>query len=218
MAGFFWPYTRAGLAKAGLRVQSSLFLLELMDNPTRSERSRNAAIQAALAILSRDGPGELTFEALSRESGISKGGLLHQFGSKNGILKALLAHQVENFERFTQQYLAASDPATPELTLMSQIATAREAVNQHHSVALAVIAAMVEDPELLASTRKVDSKKIEAIKAEAADPDLALLRWAASRGLIFTELLGLSPLSKKDRDRLFDYLLDAKRWGGGKPR
>jgi AcrR family transcriptional regulator len=189
-----------------------------MDNPTRSERSRNAAIQAALTILSRDGPGELTFEALSRESGISKGGLLHQFGSKNGILKALLAHQVENFERFTQQYLAASDPATPELTLMSQIATAREAVNQHHSVALAVIAAMVEDPELLASTRKVDSKKIEAIKAEAADPDLALLRWAASRGLIFTELLGLSPLSKKDRDRLFDYLLDAKRWGGGKPR
>ncbi len=197
---------------------SPLFLLELMDNPTRSERSRNAAIQAALTILSRDGPGELTFEALSRESGISKGGLLHQFGSKNGILKALLAHQVENFERFTQQYLAASDPATPELTLMSQIATAREAVNQHHSVALAVIAAMVEDPELLASTRKVDSKKIEAIKAEAADPDLALLRWAASRGLIFTELLGLSPLSKKDRDRLFDYLLDAKRWGGGKPR
>jgi AcrR family transcriptional regulator len=199
-------------------VYSSHFLLELMDNPTRSERSRNAAIQAALTILSRDGPGELTFEALSRESGISKGGLLHQFGSKNGILKALLAHQVENFERFTQQYLAASDPATPELTLMSQIATAREAVNQHHSVALAVIAAMVEDPELLASTRKADSKNIEAIKAEAADPDLALLRWAASRGLIFTELLGLSPLSKKDRDRLFDYLLDEKRWGGGKPK
>ena len=197
---------------------SSHFLLELMDNPTRSERSRNAAIQAALTILSRDGPGELTFEALSRESGISKGGLLHQFGSKNGILKALLAHQVENFERFTQQYLAASDPATPELTLMSQIATAREAVNQHHSVALAVIAAMVEDPELLASTRKADSKNIEAIEAEAADPDLALLRWAASRGLIFTELLGLSPLSKKDRDRLFDYLLDEKRWGGGKPK
>jgi hypothetical protein len=91
-------------------------------------------------------------------------------------------------------------------------------VNQHHSVALAVIAAMVEDPELLASTRKADSKNIEAIKAEAADPDLALLRWAASRGLIFTELLGLSPLSKKDRDRLFDYLLDEKRWGGGKPK
>ena len=207
---------RPVLRDRGLRVQSLLSLLELMDNPTRSERSRNAAIQAALAILARDGPGELTFEALSRESGISKGGLLHQFGSKNGILKALLAHQVEHFEQFSQQYLAASDPATPELTLLSQIATAREAVNQHHSVALAVIAAMVEDPELLASTRKLDNKKIDAIKAEAADPDLALLRWAAARGLIFTELLGLSPLSKKDRDRLFDCLLDAKRWGAGK--
>jgi AcrR family transcriptional regulator len=196
-----------------LRAQSQLSLLEPMDNPTRSERSRNAAIQAALAILARDGPGELTFDALSRESGISKGGLLHQFGNKIGILKALLAHQVEYFENFSQTYLAGADPSMQERTLMSTIATAREAINQSHSVALAVIAALVEDPELLASTRKLDAKKIESIKAEAADSDQALVRWAAARGLIFTELLGLSPLSKKERNRLFDYLLDEERWG-----
>ena len=56
-----------------------------MDNATRSERSRNTALKAALTILSRDGLNALTFDALARESGISKGGLLHQFGTKDGI-------------------------------------------------------------------------------------------------------------------------------------
>ncbi|WP_118182488.1 TetR/AcrR family transcriptional regulator [Paraburkholderia phosphatilytica] len=187
-----------------------------MDNPTRSERSRQAAIQAAFAILSRDGPGELTFETLSRESGISKGGLLHHFGNKHGILKALLAHQVEYFEQFSQAWLAKADPEMPERTLMSQLAIAREAINQPHSVALAIIAAMVEDPELLASTRKLDVKRVEALKEEADDVDLALVRWAAARGLIFIELLGLSPLPKKERDRVFDCLLDQSRWSAPK--
>jgi len=50
-----------------------------MDNATRSERSRTAAIQAALTIIARDGPGKLTFDAIARESGMSKGGLMHQF-------------------------------------------------------------------------------------------------------------------------------------------
>ena len=61
-----------------------------MDNPTRSERTRTAAIQAALAILERDGPGKLTFDAISRESGISKGGLMHQFRTKGDVLNALM--------------------------------------------------------------------------------------------------------------------------------
>jgi AcrR family transcriptional regulator len=186
--------------------------LELMDNPTRSERSRQAAIQAAFAILSRDGPGELTFETLSRESGISKGGLLHHFGNKHGILKALLECQIEYYEQFSQAYLAKTDPDIPQRVLMSQIAVAREAISQPHSVALAVVAALVEDPELLANTRKLDHKRLEAVKEETEDTDMALVRWAAARGLIFTELLGLSPLTKKERDRVFDCLLDQSRW------
>lgn len=183
-----------------------------MDNPTRSERSRSTAIQAALAILTRDGPGGLTFDALARESGISKGGLLHQFRTKSGILKALLAHQIEYFEGVSQRYLATVPTPKAEPTLSSQLAIAQEAINQPNSVALAVIAALVEDPELLASIREADARKIESIKAEAADPDLALLRWAAARGLLFTALLGLCPLTAKDRDRLFDRLLDDERW------
>jgi AcrR family transcriptional regulator len=186
-----------------------------MDNPSRSERSRNAAIQAALAIIARDGPGKLTFEALSRESGISKGGLMHQFRSKDEILKALLAHQTEYFEKFSRDYQATLGEGQAEATLLTHIATSREAASQSNSVALAIFAALVENPELLAGSREGAAQSIERIKAEAADPDLAVLRWQAAQGLVLSTLLGMSPLSGVERERLFDRLLDESRWTPG---
>lgn len=43
-----------------------------MDNASRSERSRNVALDAALVIIARDGPGRLTLDAIARESGLPK--------------------------------------------------------------------------------------------------------------------------------------------------
>src|SRR6266436_1598840 len=77
-----------------------------MDNVTRSERSRKAALQAALTIIARDGPGRLTLDAIARESGLSKGGLMHQFRTKEGVLKALLERQMAHFEEFSTRYRA----------------------------------------------------------------------------------------------------------------
>lgn len=183
-----------------------------MDNPSRSERSRNAAIKAALVILTKDGPAGLTFDALSRESGISKGGLLHQFGSKAAILKALLAHQQEYFEAFGKRFLAASGDTLAEPTLSTQIAVLRESINQPNSVARAILAALVEDPDLLSDISRKDQANTRKIRSEAKDPDIALLRLVAAHGLAYTTLLGLSPLSERQRERLFKLLLDDSRW------
>jgi len=193
-------------------VNTYLLLREFMDNPTRSERSRAAAIQAALTIISRDGPGQLTFDAISRESGISKGGLMHQFQTKGNVLKALLEYRTEYFESFSRDYLAKIDPEEPNPTLLTQIATTRESMTQQNPVGHAILAALVEDPALMTAVREADAKRIKRIKAEAADPELALLRLEAARGLALSALLGLCPLSDKERARLFDRLLDERQW------
>ncbi|AKZ25699.1 MULTISPECIES: TetR/AcrR family transcriptional regulator [Ralstonia solanacearum species complex] len=184
----------------------------MVDNTTRSERSRKAAIQAALAILSRDGPGQLTFDAIARESGISKGGLMHQFPNKGAVLKALLEHQIEHFDKFTRGYLAAIGEDRPQAHLAAQIATLRESITTPHSVAFAILAALIEDPELLALNRQMEADAIERIRAEATDPDLSLLRMEAAKGLALSALFGLSALSVQERDRLFERLLDDHQW------
>ena len=183
-----------------------------MDNPSRSERSRNAVLQAAIKVISRDGPGRLTLDAIARESGLSKGGVMHQFRTKEAVLKALLEQQVVYFEEFSSRYMekARATSVQPELT--TDIATVREATIKPNSAALGLLAAMVEDPNLMNGPREVDVIRIKAIKAEAKDPELALLRWAAARGLMLSSMFGLSPLSEADRNRLFERLLDDKQW------
>jgi AcrR family transcriptional regulator len=193
-----------------------------MDNATRSERSRNVALDAALVIIARDGPGRLTLDSIARESGLSKGGVMHQFRTKEGVLKALLERQMAHFGEFSTRYRAKAGAASANPELATDIATVREATNTQNSAALALLAAMVESPDLMAVTRESDLKNIAAIKAEAADPELAMLRWAAARGLMLGALFGMSPIGKPERDRLFARLLDDSQWGAreksGKPR
>ena len=183
-----------------------------MDNASRSERSRNAALDAAMLIIARDGPGRLTLDAIARESGLSKGGVMHQFRTKEGVLKALLERQMAHFAEFSAAYRAKAGVKSANPELATEIATVREAANTPNSAALALLAAMVESPDLMALPRDSDLKTIAAIKAEAADPELAMLRWAAARGLMLGALFGMSPLGKPEREGLFACLLDDSRW------
>jgi AcrR family transcriptional regulator len=183
-----------------------------MDNATRSERSRAALLDAAIAIIARDGPGRLTLDAIARESGISKGGLMHQFRSKEAVLKALLQRQIEHFAEFTRAYVAGPGAAAPQPVLAAQIATLREAVATPRSLFFAVLGAAAEEPGLLSVTRETDVRTVEAIRAEASDPELATLRWFAAWGLALTALLGLSPLNDGQRELLFERLLDHRQW------
>jgi len=181
-----------------------------MDNATRSELSRNAVLEAALAIIAVEGPGRLTLDAIARESGISKGGLMHQFRTKEAVLRALIERQAEYFEDFSRSHMAGSDAAQPQLA--AQIAALREVITTPRSIVFAVLGAAALEPSLMSVTRDVDAKRIVAIKAEAPDPELAVLRWVAAWGLALTTMLGLSPLSEDERKRLFDRLLDDRQW------
>ncbi|WP_018266007.1 TetR/AcrR family transcriptional regulator [Methylosinus sp. LW4] len=183
-----------------------------MDNASRSQRTRKAVIQAALAIIAREGPGRLTLDAIARESGVSKGGLMHQFRTKEAVLKALLEHQIDYFADFSRAYMAEHGAGQASPHLAAQIATLRQTLVEPQPVAFAIFGALGQDPSLLSIARESDAESLEAIKAEAKDQDLALLRWAAARGLAMSALLGLCPLGEEERDRLFDRLLDEASW------
>lgn len=183
-----------------------------MDNASRSERSRNAALQAALKIIARDGPSRLTLEAIAREAGMSKGAVTHHFHLKESVIKALLDQQADYLDEFAHRYVAKHGAKTSQPALAAQIATNKEAIRASYPVAFAVLGALVMDPSLLSVALERDVKGVEALKAEAADPQLALLRWVAARGLAWLSLLGLCPFSNKERDALFDRLLDDAQW------
>lgn len=182
-----------------------------MDNPSRSERTRIAVISAALAIIAREGAGHLTLDAIAKESGISKGGLLHQFPNKRAVLAALLEHQTAFFTSFLAQFLDAHGADFIQPRLAAEIATTREIIKTPNSLAFAVLAAAAQDPSFMAVIRHGEIETIAAIRAEAAAPDIAVQHWFTARGVAFSMLLGLCPLSPDEREGVFQRLLDTIR-------
>ena len=64
--------------------------------------ARERALDAAIAIVTRDGAGSLTIDAVAKEAGVSKGGVLHHFSTKDALV-------LEVVQRLTNLWEAAVD-------------------------------------------------------------------------------------------------------------
>jgi AcrR family transcriptional regulator len=68
-----------------------------MSKRSQAEEARTRLIEAALKILRTDGMTGLTLDAVAQAAGISKGGLLHHFHTKNQLIEAILRHLFAQF-------------------------------------------------------------------------------------------------------------------------
>lgn len=195
-----------GATFTGLRLETELA------SQARSEQTRSAIIEAALAVIGRDGASRLTFEAVARECGISKGAVTHHFRSKDEILRGVLQYRNRAFDEFRREYATSQQPGEGQKRLSLEIATIRHMVDQSGSPARAVLSILVDDPSPMEFVRNKMANYVQEIRGDATDPDLALLRWEAAWGLALYEVFGMSPLSDKERERLFDRLLDDRQW------
>jgi AcrR family transcriptional regulator len=65
-----------------------------MPRPSR----RDALLDAALAVIRRDGARNPTLDTVAAAAGVSKGGLLYHFGAKRDPVDGLVARWLDEFE------------------------------------------------------------------------------------------------------------------------
>ena len=65
----------------------------------RIKDTRAKLLDAAAAVVRRDGAQALTLDAVAAEAGVSKGGLLYHFKSKRELLDALVERWLDEFQR-----------------------------------------------------------------------------------------------------------------------
>jgi AcrR family transcriptional regulator len=160
--------------------------------------TKDRLLDAAGAVVARDGPQALTLEAVAAEAGVSKGGLLYHYGSKRELIEALVARWLAEFQRdidaagggFVQGYVRASDPAG--------------------SVAdeLGLLAALVADPAVLRTVREQYAIWQDRVEREGSDPVDATVARLAADGLWLAELLGMGPPRGRLREQVLARLLE----------
>jgi AcrR family transcriptional regulator len=158
--------------------------------------ARTRILDAAERIVVARGVGGLTLEAAAREAGVSKGGLLYHFASKEvlltGLLERLAAFIASEFDKNMQRQPEGPGRAARALFAWAFGEADCSPGDEHHDRAAAVfLAAFHHDPALLDPMRAV----IGRMKARLLDDGIphgnAMLVLTATDGLFMAHLFGL---------------------------
>lgn len=75
--------------------------------------NRTRILDAALRVINRDGVRAVTYESVAAESGLTRGGLLYHFPSREALLQGIDEHLVQGWEASLEAVLGKSaDQAT----------------------------------------------------------------------------------------------------------
>ncbi len=167
---------------------------------TKKDRpnSRAKLLQAATEIVAERGGGRLTLDAVAERAGISKGGLLYNFPSKDALLSAMIADMVAYYEQLRDSHYAALLPQ-PHRFAHAMLATLNDFNTHDRKVAQGLLATISEHPDLLQPVREKIAETFARLQRESEDPGRAVLAWLAMEGLCNLDLLTLSPLSETQR-------------------
>lgn len=165
--------------------------------------ARTRILDAAEALVRARGVAGLTLDAAAREAGISKGGLLYHFASKEALLAGLLNRLAE----FVAADFGAGVAAQPEgpgriarAMLAWGLGGTEEAANERSDRAAAVfLAAFHHDPALLGPMREVIGRMREAVAADGLPPGHGMAIMAAMDGLFMARIFGLYALDGAER-------------------
>ena len=162
--------------------------------------SREAMLDAAQDVVLEGGAGKLTLDAVARRAGVSKGGVMYNFPTKEALLKAMVERLVEH-NRHAHASVTASLPDRPGRSLKAYVLNSVRALDVDDRVSGALLAALNTDRNLLAPVAEYFNGRFAKLAADVPFERAALV-YLATEGLWAQELLQLSPFSARQRERI----------------
>ncbi|MEN4902804.1 TetR/AcrR family transcriptional regulator [Luteimonas sp. TWI1416] len=179
---------------------------------TRKPRSdaRARILDAALAVSQQVGAAHLTLDAVAAEAGVSKGGLLYHFASKDALLRAMVEHHLDE-HRTTLKAAIAEQPATPggylQALVQAHRAERKEGLHEPHATR-SFIAAAVNTPELMEEPRRFSGEQIDQLRRLGPRFPEAMMVMLAFDGLFFGETFEMLALTPSEREAVVQAIAD----------
>lgn len=172
-----------------------------------------AILEAAGRVVLARGVAGLTLEAVAAESGLSKGGLLYHFATKEALLAAMVDRLVEVTEQRIQAH-RDNDTSKGNWVRGYLEACAPEGGGEDDPtgrLAVALLAAGASDPELIAALRARQDHWREMLRRDGIDPVLASIVRLAADGLWMNDIFGIPVLAAGERRDVLERLCSLTR-------
>jgi AcrR family transcriptional regulator len=166
---------------------------------------RDGLLDAAEAVVARQGFANLTLDAVAAEAGMSKGGLLHHFRTKDLLIEALVTRAAQNWRAcWMGSYENAPEgPGRMTRGLLNHcLSDAQTWTEQLRRSSSAVFAALAQNPSLIEPMRAAYSDLHRRIADDGLPPGVGEAVVTAIDGLWLYWVLGLVPVDQDLMRRL----------------
>jgi len=171
-------------------------------NPTRSN-----LLKAANAVLLEQGANALTLDAVAGKAGVSKGGLLYHFPSKDALIEGMVGRYLADFEARIEVHLGGVENPMPTQWARAYLEASLEPDPEGMAVSAALLAAVAVNPVLLQPMQERYAVW-QARLDDLPDPSIAWLIRLAMDGLWITDLLHTAPPTPAQRRALALWLIN----------
>lgn len=148
----------------------------------------------------------MTLEAVAKEAGVSKGGLLYHFPNKDALIESMIEHMVQGLtDRIMEEY-ERDDFGTNRGRWLRAL-TRVNFQSDDLKLGAGLTAAVLLNPDLLEVNRKAYESRQALIEQDGVDVVLANIIRLVGDGIWFSELLGFAPPGEPLKTQILEKLL-----------
>lgn len=186
--------------------------------PNKRGTTHATLLMAAKRVVARDGVARLTLDTVAQEAGVSKGGVLYHFPTKNALVAAMMESDISCWHaevttcreaeiargnspiagRNIRAFVSAAEGACErKAEAIREMLGSNEDMTQWFAsspdIRAGMIAAVAGDHALLKRFRDEFALWQAQFENDGIDPATATLVRLAADGLFFVDMLGLAP-------------------------
>ena len=170
-------------------------------------------LDAADAVLRERGTGALTIDAVATAAGLSKGGVLHHFSSKDALVAALVARK---FASLRAGIAACEDEQAPDRRSLpaAMIAHFSQTYCRDDEFSRALLVGSIENPDALKDYRSFVTERLDRLAVAEGGRGPGSVVFLALLGLAMGRTLGFYEMDANELDPWMEAL---RRVAGSEP-
>jgi len=169
--------------------------------------ARNRILDAAERLVMGDGSRNLTLDAVAQAAGVSKGGLLYHFPSKDALLAGMIERDIDQLNARCLAEMANLPAACASSDLKAWILGVLQPHRVRQEVGAALLAAAANNPALLDGVRQRYAEHVAQLQSLGKGFARAAVILLAVDGLMFGEAWRVTPFTPEQRELIVEELL-----------
>jgi AcrR family transcriptional regulator len=178
--------------------------------------TREKLVQAAAQLVVSKGINRVTLEQVALEAGVSKGGLLHHFPTKQALLSGLMEQVGRVFKARLEKFMGLETSDQPGRLARAYIRASFEYEADELQLTNAIAKVVSEFPELLLELQEEFAQLDQEMQSDGLPAARAIVIRLACDGLWFSELIGMASLQEPLRQQMLEELIAMTKLDGTK--